>query len=70
MHSHEHEYDPLHETIELIIPAYKGLCVMCLENFCVHVYQQRGLMIDERNISKFSPLYKMCMTSTYSVHVS
>ena len=41
---------------------------MCWENFCVHLYEERSLLINEQNNGQFNSLYKTCMTSIYSVH--
>jgi len=37
----------MHDTMKLIQPAQKGLCMNSLENFCIQLYHYPAILISE-----------------------
>lgn len=42
----------LDDVMELMTPACKGTCMICLESHCIQMCEQQGLLIEEQNITE------------------
>jgi len=49
----------MHETMVLIQPAQKGLCMNSLENFYIQLYHYSAILINEENTAEHTSLCDM-----------
>ena len=48
------------DVSELITHACKGMCMNCLESYCIQMYEQQDLLIEEQNITEQNLCNKAC----------
>jgi hypothetical protein len=57
--NNNHQYGPIEETLQLIMPCSKGTRMNCLENLYIQKYQKLGLLMEEQNTFEYNTLFAL-----------
>jgi hypothetical protein len=57
--NNDHQYGPIEDTLQLIIPCNKGTRMNCLRNLYIQQYHKLGLLMDEQNTFEHNCLFAL-----------
>jgi hypothetical protein len=62
MLDNNHQYSPIEESLQLIVPCKKGNRLNLLENLYIQLFHNLDLLMTEQNTFEYNPLFSLLLT--------